>query len=155
MIEQEPWIIGDKAPFDYFLSAFLNAGMSVRGSFQYRQSRQRNQAIKAWRTQWENLLSPEERRLYEFMRKDRVDEVHDSGSSRTVGQEGIPLPMGTSQIDGGTIFIRGPPGMEPAVAYRPTYSFTIGGAERNVTEACAEYLALLQRLVAQFRADRP
>ena len=42
--------------------------------------------------------------------------------------------------------------MEPAIAYRPTYSFTIGGAERKVTEACTAYLTLLQQMVAQCEA---
>jgi hypothetical protein len=47
------------------------------------------------------------------------------------------------------------PGMERAVAYRPTYNFTIGVTERKVTEACAAYLALLQRMVADFAAANP
>jgi hypothetical protein len=45
--------------------------------------------------------------------------------------------------------------MEPAVAYRPTYSFTIGGTERKVTDACTAYLALLQRMVDDFAAANP
>jgi hypothetical protein len=152
MREQEPQIIGDKEPFDYYLSAFLNAAMSVRGGFQIRQNRPRHVAIKAWREQWEDNLTSDEKTLYDFMRKDRVDEVHFTGSSRDVGQEGISLPIGTHYLNGGMVIISGPPGMEPAVAYRPTYSFTIGGIERRVTEACAAYLTLLQRMVADFAA---
>ncbi len=130
--------------------------MSVREGFQYRQNRDRNNAIKAWREQWENNNhSPEEKSLYEFMRKDRVDEVHYSGSSRNVGREGVPLPLGNSLIDGGTVFVSGPPGMEPPVTYRPTYTFSIDGAERKVTEACTANLRLLQRMVVQFETDRP
>jgi hypothetical protein len=49
MLEEEPRITGDKQPFDYYLSAFLNAAMSVRGGFQIRQNRPRNDAIKEWR----------------------------------------------------------------------------------------------------------
>jgi hypothetical protein len=45
--------------------------------------------------------------------------------------------------------------MEPVVAYKPTYSFTIGGTERKVTEACAAYLELLQRMAADFAAANP
>jgi hypothetical protein len=86
---------------------------------------------------------------------DRNDEVHKSGSSRSVAQEGVPLPMGTSHRDGGTVLISGAPGMPPPVAYKPTYSFTIDGAERKATEACTEYLTLLQRMVAKFEADHP
>jgi hypothetical protein len=49
MTEQEPRIIGDKEPFDYYLSAFLSAAMSVRGSFHVRQNGERHKATKAWR----------------------------------------------------------------------------------------------------------
>lgn len=154
MSEQEPRLIGDKEPFDYYLSAFHNATMSVRDGLQIRQNRARNTEIKTWREQWENNLTPEEKTLYDFMQKDRVDEAHYSGSRRQVGQEGIPLAIGTHHIDGGVVMIGGPPGMEAAIAHRPTYSFTIGGIERKVTEACSAYFALLQRLVADFaRAD--
>jgi hypothetical protein len=31
----------------------------------------------------------------------------------------------------------------------------IDGAVRRVTEACAEYLALLERMVAKLKADNP
>jgi hypothetical protein len=119
MHEQEPRIIGDKEPFDYYLSAFLNAAMSVRDGFQIRQDRPRNTAVKAWREQWERSLSADEKSLYDFMHKDRVDEVHYHGSSRDVGQEGVPFPIGTHHVDGGMVTISGPPGMDPAVAYRP------------------------------------
>jgi hypothetical protein len=44
---------------------------------------------------------------------------------RDVGQEGVPFPIGTHDIDGGIVMIAGPPGMEPAVAYRPTYRATL------------------------------
>lgn len=127
-------IIGDKEPFGYDLSAFLNAAMSVRERFQIRQDRPRNAAVKAWRAQWESSLSPDEKVLYSFMHKDMVDEVRYSGSSREAGQEGVPLPIGTHYLDGSMVMISGPPGMEPAVAKRPTYSFTISASERMATQ---------------------
>jgi DNA invertase Pin-like site-specific DNA recombinase len=159
MIEQERRIFGDGRepfePFDYYLSAFLNAGMSVRGGFQYRQNPTRNKAIKAWRGQWENNLSPEQKTLYEFMRMDRVAEVHASGSSRTEAREGVEFGIGTHHVDGGIITIGGPPGMPPTVVDKRTYNFTTDGAVRKATEACADYLALLQQMVARFEADHP
>jgi hypothetical protein len=42
-----------------------------------------------------------------------------------------------------------------SAAYKPTFNFTIDGAERKATEACAAYLVLLQRMVATFEADHP
>ena len=147
LTEQERKMIGDMEPFDYYLSAFLNAGMSVRGGFHYRQDRARNEAAKAWREQWENNLSSEERTLYDFMHKDRVDEVHASGSSRSVAQEDIKFPIGTHRVEGGMIDVSGPPWMPPAVISKPTYNFTIDGAERKATEACASYLTRLRGFV--------
>jgi len=157
MIEQDRHIMmGEREPFDYYLSAFLSAAMSVRGGFHYRQNRKRNEAIKAWRAQWENNLSPYERSLYKFMHEDRVAEVHDSGSSRSVAQERIDLPIGTPSTPSTFIMSSdGIPRMAPAVVYKPTYNFTIDGAERKATEACATYLSLLQKMVAQFEADHP
>ena len=153
MTKQENREVCDTERFDYCLSAFLNAAMSVRNGFQYRQNRRRNQAIKAWRAQWENNLSPDEKSLYEFMRKDRVAEVHHSGSTRTVGEEGVVLPAGKYRTRDG-IFIRHQlPTVSPNLVYRPSYSFTIDGADCKATEVCREYLALLRHMVAQFEAD--
>jgi len=158
MIKQEQRVYGENRIeiFDYYLSAFLNAAMSLRCAFQYRQNRARNQAIKTWREQWESRLTPEEKSLYKFMREDRVAEVHCSGSSRNVGEEGVPLPAGTCRTRRDGIFITDDgmvSGSGPNFIYRPSYSFTIDGANPKATEACRKYLALLQRMVAQFEAD--
>ena len=80
---------------------------------------------------------------------DRNEEVHDSGSGRSVGQQGVEI--GTPPTPDGTIIIGG----HPITADRPRYSFTIDGVDRKVTEACGAYLALLQRMVAEFQADSP
>ena len=153
--EQECLVLGERESFDYYLSAFLTAAMSVRGGFHYRQNPKRNQPIKAWRAQCENNLSRQERSLYEFMREERVAEVHHSGSSRSVGQEGIECGIGEHRLPGGLFSVFGPPGMPPVVIPKPTYNFTIDGAERRATEVCGEYLALLRRMVAEFEAARP
>jgi hypothetical protein len=157
MIWQERQIAGDRRPFDYYLSAFLSAAMSVRGGFHYRQDRARNDAIKAWRAQWERNLTAEEKDLYEFMRKDRVAEVHDSGSRRSEAQEDITLTPGMKYWDQdmGMVTVGGRPDRPPALIRKQTYNFTIDGVEQRATEACAAYLALLQRMVAKFEADHP
>jgi hypothetical protein len=46
-------------------------------------------------------------------------------------------------------------GMGGGVVYKPHYYFTIDDVERDVTEVCAEFLALLERMVAQFKAANP
>ena len=85
------------------------------------------------------------------MTVDREEEFHDSGSGRSVGQEGVAFGIGTHHTPDGTIIIGG----HPFTAYGPSYSFTIDGVDRKVTEACGAYLALLERMVAQFQADLP
>jgi hypothetical protein len=63
MIKQETRIIGDKEPFDYYLSAFLSAGGSVDIRFRDEHT--------PWRTEWDSSLNPQERGLMKFLRKDR------------------------------------------------------------------------------------
>jgi hypothetical protein len=106
-------------------------------------------AIKTWRVRWESSLTPAEESIYEFMRVDRVAEVHGRGLTRIVKTEDRELAAGTHSFASGTMDITGPPDVKPLAAIQtPTYSFTIMGAERNATEACAEYMALLERMVS-------
>jgi hypothetical protein len=86
---------------------------------------------------------------------DRNLEVHESGSSRGIKTEEIEIFGGSHTDDSGTTEVFGPPGMSPAYIIKPAYSFTIAGIERKATEACAEYLALLARMVAEFKAAHP
>jgi hypothetical protein len=157
MAEQERRIFGHGGlsepfePFDYYLSAFLNAGRTV----DYRLRHQQAAIYRAWRTAWDASLTAQENSLIKFMVDDRIAEVHASGSSRSEAREGVEFGIGTHHVDGGMITISGPPGMPPAVVDKRTFNFTIDGAVRKATEACADYLALLQRMVARFEADHP
>jgi hypothetical protein len=103
-----------------------------------------------WRKAWDAKLAPRENSLIEFMVDDPNKDIHEPGSPRNVGQEGVGFGIGTRPVDGGTITVGGIPaplsGEKPAVIlYRATYSFSIDGIDRKVTEASAEYLALLRR----------
>jgi hypothetical protein len=151
MTKQERRIMGDREPFDYYLSAFLSAARTV----DYRLRHEQAAIYPAWRTTWDASLTPQEDSLMKFMVDDRNVEVHESGSSRRVGQEDIEFSTGTHRIEGGIMDISGPPGMSAAYVSKPTYNFTIDGAERKATEACADYLALLRGMVTQFDAAHP
>jgi hypothetical protein len=156
MTDQESRIIGD-TEFDNNLSAFLNAARTV----DYRLRHEQGAIYKPWRKAWDARLAPEQRSLMKFIDDDRAKEVHDSGSSRNVRQEGVKFGIGTHHLDGGgTLTIGGIPtplsGIESAATiYKPTYSFTIDGTDRKVTEVCGTHLALLQKMVADFEADHP
>jgi hypothetical protein len=155
MSERERRAFGDHVQFDYYMSAFLNAGRTV----DYRLCHEQEATYKPWRKAWNARLTPEENSLIKFMVDDRNDEVHESGSSRSVGHEEIKAGAGSSYSDGsGTLEVFGSPSVllgsdTAAVIQKPTYYVTIDGAERSATEACAAYLALLQRMVAEFEAD--
>jgi hypothetical protein len=152
MREQEQRLVGDREPFDYYLSAFLSAGRTV----DYRLRHEHKAIYEPWRTAWNATLSAADDGLIKFMVNDRNVEVHESGSNRSVGQEGVPLPSGMYRTPHDGIFVSDDlPGVGPNLVYRPTYSFTIDGTERRATGACREYLALLHRMVARFEADRP
>ncbi|MGH6801114.1 MAG: hypothetical protein ACRECZ_06840, partial [Methylocella sp.] len=151
LTKEERRIFGDKNPFDYYLSAFLSSARTVDWRLRHEQAA----IYPIWRSAWDASLTAEDNALIKFMVDDRNQEVHESGSLRTVGQEGIGLPIGESHIDGCIVTTSGPPGMPPTVAYKPTYSFTVGGTERNATDAAAAFLALLQRMVEKFEADHP
>ena len=144
---------GDKEAFDFYLSAFLNAGISVRGTFHVEQDRKRDKAVKAWKKAWEGRLTPEQRCLWNFMRKDRAHEVHRSGSSRRLVTENKEL-AGTHRLKSATATYNFPPNVRSSYPV-PTYKFTIDGTERKVMEACEEYLTLLKQMVAKFKRDKP
>jgi hypothetical protein len=150
MREQESRAFGDKEPYDFHLSAFLSAGRSV----DYRLRSEQKATYPAWRTAWDAALISAEATLIKFMVDDRNVEVHESGSGRGVKTETIKVGH-TYSDRSGTVEVFGPPGMPPAEIYKPAYTFTIDGTERKATEACAEYVALLERMVAQFKADHP
>jgi hypothetical protein len=64
--------------------------------------------------------------------------------------------VGGSHTDkSGTTEVFGPPGMPPAYIIKPAYFFVIAGIDRKATEACAEYLASLARMLAEFKAAHP
>jgi hypothetical protein len=97
--------------------------------------------------------------FYDFMRELRVREVHKRGSQRNVKVEEIPI-HGTCSDASGRVEVFSPPATlefrsSPAIIRKPAFSFTIGGIERKATDACADYLALLVRMVTQLKTDRP
>jgi hypothetical protein len=149
MEERERMAFDDKEPFDFYLSAFLNAGRTV--DYRLRQTA----TYPTWRTAWDATLTQAQQGLIKFMVDDRNVEVHRGGSSRVVKTENREFGPGTYSLASGTMEdVVGPPGVFPLVTIRtPAYYFTIDGIERKATEACGEYLALLEQMVAAFKAD--
>lgn len=163
MSEHEQKAFNDKQPFDYYLSAFLNAGRTVGNRLRHeheamhrrRQKRWHWAMYRGWRDGWEATLNQAQRDLIKFMVNDRDVEVHTGGSSsRAVKIENRELGPGKHTLAGGTTDVAGAPDVSPLGAIPvPAYYFTIDGVERKATEACGEYLELLRQMVAKFKAD--
>jgi hypothetical protein len=160
MRDDEQRAFGDKE-FDQYLSAFLSAGMSVRGAFHVEQDRQHDQKVKNWKQNWEAKLPPESKRVYDFMGEDRNYEVHrHDGSRRIVEQKAIKVGAGSSYTDksGGVLHVMGSPspllGVDTGATVSMTqYFFDISGIKRPVTEVCAEYLKLLDDMFANYKSQ--
>src|SRR5262245_967358 len=150
MIEHERDAFEDKEPFDFYLSAFLNAGRTVDNRLKHEQKT----IYLTWRTAWHATLTQTQRDLIKFMIDNRNVEVHEGGSRRVVKTENRELGPGTHSLASGTHEVFGLPG-DYAIIQTPAYYFTIDGIERKVTEACGEYVALLERMVADFKAHPP
>ena len=108
----------------------------------------RDNAVKGWGAQWKANLSDEEKSLYKFMGKRRDAEVHHTGTPRSVVQDEIDRTRDTIGIGGRFSF-----GNDEFVhEYTSTYWFIIDGTDCKVTKVCGDYLALLQRMVADFES---
>jgi hypothetical protein len=147
LVEEDRGTIGTKETFDFVLSAFLNAARTV----DYRLRHEQKDTYRNWRGTWDAGLKDEEKRLIKFMNDDRAEEVHDSGSSKVVGQESLELGHGEHRFSHGTLTVMGAPGAG-VVIHKPTYKYTIDGTEKKVTEACSEHVGLLRKMVTEFEA---
>jgi hypothetical protein len=159
MRAQEQKAFGDKEPFDHWLSAFLSAGMSVRDALHVEGGGAHDKTVKKWKETWEGQLPPAQKCIYDFMREDRNREVHRSGSQRVVESKDVKVGVGGSYSDkSGTLTVMGSPSVllgtdTGATISMPQYSFDICGVKRRVTEVCAEYLNLLEQMVAHYKAN--
>jgi hypothetical protein len=80
---------------------------------------------------------------------DRNVEVHESGSGRAVKSESVQI--GNAYSRSGFLEIKAP----PITLLTPWGYFTIWETERKATDACDEYVALLEQMVTRFKADHP
>jgi hypothetical protein len=145
---------GDKeAKFEKAKGGFLGAGRSVV----YRLEKMAS--YETWRKGWD-AQNPSKDSLLKCIHNKRDTDVHERGSGHIAkpGEE-IKVGSGSSYSDeSGKLEVWGSPspllGVDlSATISKPDYVFDVCGTERPVTEACAEYLATLEQMVAQFEAD--
>ena len=148
MVQWEARAFGDREPFDFYLSAFLSAAKSIDYRLRHEQA-----AYAAWREAWSKRF-PSDDKLIKYFGDDRNLEVHCSGSGRSMADREITV-HGTYTDKSGTAHVAGPPGMPPATVQAPAYFFLIEGVARKAAEACGEYIAVMKRIVSDFRNDHP
>jgi|GEM_PF-787304 hypothetical protein len=154
MRESEGLAVGNEPEeFDYYLSAFLSAARSVTMALDHEYKTFK----PAWFPKWlADERNEKEAKLHVFLTADRNREVHRYGSRRD--EQSTELHMSSGQVyehpRGGRTEVLGPPGMaRAATLYLPEYYFVIDGAQRKVTDVAQEYVGVLKRLLADFRAD--
>jgi hypothetical protein len=136
------------------LSAFLSAARSV----DYRLRCEYGDTYRSWRTTW-NAQYQYEDHLLKCMHDKRDDEVHACGSGLSAKSEEIKIGAAGGYSDkSGTFQSTGAPKAlsghdATGRTSKQTYLLNVCGTERPATEACEEYLTVLQKMVAQFEAD--
>jgi hypothetical protein len=152
MGDQKKKAFGDRRRFDHLLSAFLSAGRSV----DYRLRHKFKATYPAWRDAW-NAQHPSEDRILKSLHDKRDTDIHGGGSCRIVKTKEIKVG-GSYSDQSGTLKNWGSPSPLMGVDLRatiskPQYVFDVSGTERPVTEMCAEYLTVLEQMVAKFKAN--
>jgi hypothetical protein len=145
---------GDKeAKFEKALGGFLGAGRSVV----YRLEKMPN--YTTWRKGWD-AQNPSKDSLLKCIHDKRDTDVHERGSGH-IAKPGEEIKVGSGSFyadESGKLEVWGCPtplhGVElGATISKPDYVFDVCGTERPVIEACEEYLATIEQMVAQFEAN--
>jgi hypothetical protein len=152
MREQERRAFEDQEPFQFYMNAFLCAASTLRDCFRYGQDK----SAMDWKRTWEAKLTPQEKGVYDFLGEDRNAELHRAGSSRKAKVKTEEFAAGSySFAPGTTEIVVAPPEVQVAMRKdKKVYTITIAGTERVAIEACAEYAALLERLIADYQVTR-
>jgi hypothetical protein len=145
MRKREAYALGDPEEFDYLLSAFLSATRSVDWRLRHVQP----VLYPGWRPTWDASLSTAQKVLVKFFVDDRNEEVHGGGSDR---RENL-VPLGVEMKGAEIVALVRLPAPRPGAIAASEYYFRVDGAERSATEACAEYVALLRDMLANYKAN--
>jgi hypothetical protein len=150
MREHEARAFGHREPFDFYLSAFLSAAQTAG----HRLHLENRSIYPLWSAGWYATLGPAECHLIKFFAGDRNVEIHESRSNRAEKTES--LTVGNAYADSSdTLLVSTLPDMTDVALQRSGYFFTINGRERRAIDVCGDYLALLRRMVTDFRTNKP
>jgi hypothetical protein len=142
MREFEARMLPTGEQFDFYLTAHLSAARSV----EFKLEQEHGATYGPWRRKWNWSNGPADD-LLRFFAEDRSFQILESGSPREAKEPIADQPATTT--------VTGPPGVFSLAAAKRDYLIKIDGIPHKVTDACAEYLGVLKKMVAAFKADHP
>jgi hypothetical protein len=142
---------GDTEEFEFLLSAFLSASVSITDPLNSRKYR-------TWFEGWRQGRTAREKDLLEFVRIQRNLGVHRKGAEMEVSVQYIPITELRSSRQGHPaygFYWSGPPGTLPPSVGVNVHEFELGGTKVQACDTCREVTELLGELVAAFETANP
>ncbi len=139
--------VGDPEEFEFYLSAFLTSGCSVTSVLL------NEKQCGPWSKKWKDTLTGSDRKLWDFMHKERNAEVHRKGTKIDTEVLFVPIIEVRQDARGHPAYgfhWFAPPGTPPPEVGKQVHYFEMGSTKEEVTETCKRYLELLERLVQEF-----
>jgi hypothetical protein len=143
--------IGDAEEFEFLLSAFLSASRSITNALE-------NRRYGAWFTAWQSSRTSSDTELLEFMRVQRIAEVHRDGADVEARVHFIPITevrRADRSHPAYGFHVFGPGDIEPASVGVTAHWFELGGTQIEAADACRRIVSVLSDLVDAFRTDHP
>jgi len=155
-----------REPFDFYLSAFLNATYSVQEVLQV-ETKIKELVYKQWYKDWKAKLEANDQKLFPFMIGEkkgsgqRHKEVHATGAE--YDKKGTEISLfdydtlcgdrcGRFEIFGSPYSLTG---TAPPTFTRHEQLFQLDGEPKEVVSVCEKWLDLLMRLVHDFCTGEP
>lgn len=143
--------VGDPEEFEFLLSAFLSACVSITDPLDSRKYR-------TWFDGWRQVRTAREQDLLEFIRVQRIAEVHKEGAETELAVRYIPLTELRTNRLGHPAYGHhwfGPTETPPPSIGLNVHEFKLGGTKVEAYDTCREVTELLSELVQGFKTARP
>jgi len=143
--------VGDPEEFEFLLSAFLSASISITDPLDSRKYR-------TWFEGWQLSRNTWEQDLLKFVRIQRNLEVHREGAETELSVRYIPLTELRTNQQGHPAYgfhWSAPPGTPPPSIGVNVQEFELGGTKVQAYDTCREITELLGELVLAFGTAYP
>lgn len=143
--------VGDPEEFEFLLSAFLSASISITDPLNSRKYR-------TWFDGWQQGRTTREQKLLEFIRIQRIAEVHKHGAKTELVVQYIPIVELRTNRQGHPaygFYWSGPLETPPPSVGISVYEFELGGTKAEAYKTCREVTELLGELAKAFETSNP